>query len=252
MGDLKLTPTLVAMLERIEQHSGALLMLAVTASGGGEYGKLNKLRGAGYVVKCDHPSVTEGAWPAEALAITEEGRTALAKHRAETIEKKGQRRPGDKRVIFRRDGERYIVFLGDDRIGFVQRTDNGNWNRLMSEKSKRNLVKPRSRPFRSGWSPPSAGLSGSRGFSRAAIRACRRLRPEVGREGDHGVARSGRVRASLASVPRSALADAFGPRSAARLSATSGLGRWFLPRARTRVSDGKLAFAPVSSAIRGG
>ena len=83
---------------------------------------------------------------------------------------------------------------------------------LMSEKSKRNLVKPRSRPFRSGWSPPSAGLSGSRGFSRAAIRACRRLRPEVGREGDHGV----------------------------RLSATSGLGRWFLPRARTRVADGKL------------
>ena len=83
---------------------------------------------------------------------------------------------------------------------------------LMSEKSKRNLVKPRSRPFRSGWSPPSAGLSGSQGFSRAAIRACRRLRPEVGREGDHGVARSGRVRASLASVPRSALADAFGPR----------------------------------------
>ena len=25
-----------------------------------------------------------------------------------------------------------------------------------------------------------------------------------------------------------------------RLSATSGLGRWFLPRARTRVPDGKL------------
>jgi hypothetical protein len=43
-------------------------------------------------------------------------------------------------------------------------------------------LKPGSRPFRSGWSPPSAGLSGSRGFSRAAIRACRRLRPEVGRE----------------------------------------------------------------------
>jgi len=29
-----LTPTLVAMLERIEQHSEALLTLAVTASGG--------------------------------------------------------------------------------------------------------------------------------------------------------------------------------------------------------------------------
>jgi hypothetical protein len=51
------------MLERIERHSGALLMLAVTASGGREYGKLNKLRGAGYVVKCDHPSVTEAADP---------------------------------------------------------------------------------------------------------------------------------------------------------------------------------------------
>src|SRR6266852_3695503 len=111
MSDLKLTPTLVAMLERIEQHSGALLMLAVTASGGGEYGKLNKLRGAGYVVKCDHPSVTEGAWPAEALAITEAGRTVLANHRAELAERKGRRSSNDKRVIFRRDGERYIAFL---------------------------------------------------------------------------------------------------------------------------------------------
>lgn len=145
MSDLKLTPTLVAMLERIEQHSGALLMLAVTASGGGEYGKLNKLRGAGYVVKCDHPSVTEGAWPAEALAITEAGRTALAKHRAETTEKKGHRRPGDKRVIFRRDGERYIVFLGDDRIGFVRRADNGTWNHVDTTMAHSGYAKTRER-----------------------------------------------------------------------------------------------------------
>jgi hypothetical protein len=75
MSDLKLTPSLLSMLERIERHSGALLMLAVTASGGQE-GKLNKLRGAGYVVKCDHPGVTERGWPAEALAITEVGRAA--------------------------------------------------------------------------------------------------------------------------------------------------------------------------------
>jgi hypothetical protein len=95
MSDLKLTPTLVAMLERIERHSGSLLMLAVTASGG-QYGKLNKLRGAGYVVKCDHPAVTEGAWPAEALAITEAGRAALAKHRAEAAENKSQRQRGVK------------------------------------------------------------------------------------------------------------------------------------------------------------
>jgi hypothetical protein len=88
-------------------------------------------------VKCDHPSVTEGSWPAEALAITEAGRAALVKHRAELAEKKSLRRSGlksddDRRVVFRRDGERYIVFLGDDkrspreisqseRIGFVIR-----------------------------------------------------------------------------------------------------------------------------------
>jgi hypothetical protein len=82
MGDLKLTPSLLSMLERIEKHSGTLLMLAVTASGGQD-GKLNKLRVAGYVVKCDHPTVIRQGWPAEALAITEAGRTALAKHRAE-------------------------------------------------------------------------------------------------------------------------------------------------------------------------
>ena len=158
MGDLKLTPALVAMLERIEQHREALLMLAVTGSGGGECGKLNKLRGAGYVVKCDHPSVTEGGWPAEALAITEAGRTALAKHRAlprsgktrplgeaEVAEKKGQRRSGDKRVIFRRDGERYIVFLGDDRIGFVQRTDNGSWNHVDTTMAHSGYAKTRER-----------------------------------------------------------------------------------------------------------
>ena len=126
MTDLKLTPSLVAMLERIERHSGALLMLAVTASGGQD-GKLNKLRGAGYVIKCDYPNVTEGAWPAEALAITEAGKAALAKYRAE-LAGKGRHRP-DQKVIFRRDGERYIVFIGnDDRIGFVRRADNGTWN----------------------------------------------------------------------------------------------------------------------------
>src|SRR5258706_12068441 len=95
MSDAKLTPSLLSMLERIEQHS-PLLMLAVTASGG-QHGKLNKLRGAGYVVKCNHPTVTAGAWPAEALAITEAGRTALAKHRTEVAEKKGLHRSGDKK-----------------------------------------------------------------------------------------------------------------------------------------------------------
>jgi hypothetical protein len=144
MSDLKLTPSLVSMLERIERHSGTLLMLAVTASGGQD-GKLNKLRGAGYVVKCDHPSVTEGTWPAEALAITEAGRTALTKYRAEVAEKKGRRRP-DKRVIFRRDGECYSAFLGDDdRIGFVRRADNGSWNYVDTTMAHSGYAKTRER-----------------------------------------------------------------------------------------------------------
>jgi hypothetical protein len=154
-----LTPSLVAMLERIERHSGALLMLAVTASGGRECGKLNRLRGAGYVVKCDHPSVTEGTWPAEALAITEAGRTALANHHAELVEKKRRHTPGDQRVIFRRDGERYIVFLGDDdrslreisqgeRIGFVRRADSGAWNFVDTTMAHSGYAKTRERAGR--------------------------------------------------------------------------------------------------------
>jgi hypothetical protein len=144
MSDLKLTPPLLAMLERIEQHAGTLLMLSVTASGGQD-GKLNKLRGAGYVVKCDHPSVTEEVWPAEALAITEVGRTALAKHRREVAEKNGRHRSGDKKVIFRRDAERYVVFLGDDRIGFVRRADNGTWNHVDTTMAHSGYAKTRER-----------------------------------------------------------------------------------------------------------
>jgi hypothetical protein len=74
---LKLTPSLRDMLERIAARSGSLLMLAVTASGGREGSKLNKLRRAGYVIKCDHPTVKDGDWPAEALAITDAGEQAL-------------------------------------------------------------------------------------------------------------------------------------------------------------------------------
>ena len=82
----------------------------------------------------------------------------LAKHRAlprsgktrplgeaDVAEKKGQRRSGDKRVIFRRDGKRYIVFLGDDRIGFVQRTDNGSWNHVDMTMAHSGYAKTRER-----------------------------------------------------------------------------------------------------------
>ena len=144
MSDLKLTPSVLSMLERIERHSGTLLMLAVTASGGQD-GKLNKLRGAGYVVKCDHPTVTAGAWPAEALAITDAGRTAVAKHRSEIAGKKGRRLSGNQRVIFRRDRDRYIVFFGDDRIGFVRRADNGTWNHVDTTMAHSGYAKTRER-----------------------------------------------------------------------------------------------------------
>ena len=106
MSDVKLTPSLLSMLERIEQHS-PLRMLAVTASGGQD-GKLNRLRGTGYVVKCDHPT-------------------------------------RDKRVIFRRHGDRYIVFLGDDRIGFVRRADNGTWNHVDTTIAHSGYAKTRER-----------------------------------------------------------------------------------------------------------
>ena len=95
-------------------------------------------------MKCDHPSVTEGAWPAEALAITEAGRATLVKHRA-SIAEKGRHRSDDKRVIFRRDGERYIVFLGDHRIGFVRRTDNGAWNHVDTTMAHSGYAKTRER-----------------------------------------------------------------------------------------------------------
>ena len=96
-------------------------------------------------MKCDHPSVTEGAWPAEALAITEAGRAALVKHRAEAAEKKGRRRADDKKVIFRRDGDRYIVFVGYDRIGFVRRADNGTWNHVDTTMAHSGYAKTRER-----------------------------------------------------------------------------------------------------------
>jgi len=55
-----------------------LLELAGTPSGGREYTKLQRPFSAGYVVRVDHPTVRPGRWPAEALAITEAEREALA------------------------------------------------------------------------------------------------------------------------------------------------------------------------------
>jgi hypothetical protein len=48
-------------------------------------------------------------------------------------------------VIFRRDGERYIVFLEDDRIGFVRRADNGSWNYVDSTMAHSGYARTRER-----------------------------------------------------------------------------------------------------------
>jgi hypothetical protein len=92
------------------------------------------------------------------LAITEAGRRALVKHRAlprsgktrplgeaEVAEKKGRHRSGDKKVIFRHDGERCIIFFGDDRIGFVRRADNRTWNHVDTTMAHSGYAKTRER-----------------------------------------------------------------------------------------------------------
>jgi hypothetical protein len=67
------------------------------------------------------------------------------KHRAAIAQKKGRHHSDDKRVIFRRDGERYIVFLGDERIGFVRRADNGTWNHVDTTMAHSGYAKTRER-----------------------------------------------------------------------------------------------------------
>ena len=59
-------------------------------------------------------------------------------------------------MIFRRDDERYIVFLGNDdrslpeisqseRIGFVRRADNGTWNHVDTTMAHSGYAKTRER-----------------------------------------------------------------------------------------------------------
>ena len=80
--ETKLTPALRAILERVERHSGSLLELAVVASGCRAPGQLAKLIRAGYIERCDHPTVKNGKYPADALSITERGREALRVNRS--------------------------------------------------------------------------------------------------------------------------------------------------------------------------
>jgi hypothetical protein len=54
-------------------------------------------------------------------------------------------RPSNKRVVFRRDGDRYIAFLDDDRLGFVRRADNGTWNFVDTTMAHSGYTKTRQR-----------------------------------------------------------------------------------------------------------
>ena len=93
---IKLTPALRRVLEFI-------------ASGGRASSQLQALRNAGYVEYHDPP---EGG--PDRIRITAAGRSALTQQAS---------------LSYRRDGDRYIVHLGDDRIGFVRYASNRRrWN----------------------------------------------------------------------------------------------------------------------------
>ena len=82
------------------------------------------------------------------LAITEAGRAALSNHRAQVAEEKTRHQravKSNKRVLFRRDGDRYIAFLDDDRLGFVRRADNGTWNFVDTTMAHSGYTKTRQR-----------------------------------------------------------------------------------------------------------
>jgi hypothetical protein len=79
--EFKLTPALRDMLERIERNSGKLLEDQIRASGGREEAKLMKLYRANLAQRVQHPTVIDRRWqcPADAVAITERGRSALSR-----------------------------------------------------------------------------------------------------------------------------------------------------------------------------
>jgi hypothetical protein len=79
MTEIKLTPRLRAMLERIQRatdSNGSLMLFTITAAGGREGSKLQKLRNLGWVEYCDHQlprTLVDG------VRITDAGRAAMEK-----------------------------------------------------------------------------------------------------------------------------------------------------------------------------
>jgi hypothetical protein len=83
--------------------------LQITASGGRASSQLQALRQGGYVEYVPAPFVTHGRFEPDRVRVTEAGRKALAAAAAKEP------------ISYRRDDDRYIVYLGDERIGLVRR-----------------------------------------------------------------------------------------------------------------------------------
>jgi hypothetical protein len=107
---IKLTPALRRMLEFIasgEEHGR--MIVQIVATGGRSVSQLDALRSAGYVEYYDPP---EGG--PDRTRVTAAGRGALTDQAS---------------LSYRRDHDRYLVYLGDDRIGFIRYSPaNRRWN----------------------------------------------------------------------------------------------------------------------------
>jgi hypothetical protein len=98
---MKLTPALRRWLAFVgEGGEQGRMVLQITASGGRASSELQALRNAGYLEYYDAP---EGG--PDRIRITAAGRSALSDQVS---------------LRYRRDDDRYLVYLGDDRIGFVR------------------------------------------------------------------------------------------------------------------------------------
>jgi hypothetical protein len=106
----KLTPALKRWLAFIaDGGERGRMELQITASGGRAGSQLQALRQAGYVEYVPAPFVTRGRFEPDRVRVTEAGRKALVAAAAKEP------------ITYCRDDDRYIVYLGDERIGFVRR-----------------------------------------------------------------------------------------------------------------------------------
>ena len=106
---LKPTPGIKRWLEFIaDDPKHGRVVVQITASDGRASSQLQALRNAGYV---EYHDPVEGG--PDRIRITTAGSSALT---------------GQASLSYRRDDDRYLVYLGDDRIGFVRfAPDKGRW-----------------------------------------------------------------------------------------------------------------------------